>query len=200
MGLIDNLYEFQGNVNYVDIEFATARTKKGTTSGLVSDGKSNTVNLTKKFLETAEKENGILYLIHNHPKSNPPLPSSKDLGYFASNKIKYGLITNEEGTFLIKNNKPSQNNDKSQKIESIGVKIEEKMDNDFSEDTSNFLPNTWYEDKPIEDYTPEEIKYFKERDKYINEHKEKYINLYKEELSTYGFEVKFINSKNGGNR
>ena len=72
------------------------------------------------------------------------------------------------------------------------------MGGDFSEDTGNFLPHTWYEDKPIEDYTPEEIKYFKERDKYINKHKEKYINLYKEELLIYGFEVKFINSKKGG--
>ena len=93
MSLVDNLYEFQGNVKYVDVEFATARTKKGTFSGLISDGKSNSVNLTKKFLETAEKEKGILFLIHNHPKSNPPLPSSGDLEYFASNKVKYGLIT-----------------------------------------------------------------------------------------------------------
>ena len=35
--------------------------------------------------------------------------------------------------------------------------------------------------------------YFKERDKYVNEHKNRYINLYEKELLVYGFEVKFVN-------
>lgn len=193
MSLVDNLYEFQGNVKYVDVEFATARTKKGTFSGLISDGKSNSVNLTKKFLETAEKEKGILFLIHNHPKSNPPLPSSGDLEYFASNKVKYGLITNEEGTFIIKNNSLSQNKDNSKKIKDIGFKIEKNMTDDFNKDTGRIIPSTFYEGKPIDKYTSEEVNYFKERDKYVNEHKNRYINLYEKELSVYGFEVKFVN-------
>ncbi len=39
------------------------------------------------FLEIAKEDKGILYLIHNHPKSNPPLPSSDDLAYFTSLEI-----------------------------------------------------------------------------------------------------------------
>ena len=50
-----------------------------------------------------------------------------------------------------------------------------------------------YEGKPIDKYTSEEVNYFKERDKYVNEHKNRYINLYEKELSVYGFEVKFVN-------
>ena len=61
-----------------------------------------------------------------------------------------------------------------------------------SNTSSTSKPKT-YEGKPIDKYTSEEVNYFKERDKYVNEHKNRYINLYEKELSVYGFEVKFVN-------
>ena len=103
------------------------------------------------------------------------------------------LITNEEGTFIIKNNSLSQNKDNSKKIKDIGFKIEKNMTDDFNKDTGRIIPSTFYEGKPIDKYTSEEVNYFKERDKYVNEHKNRYINLYEKELSVYGFEVKFVN-------
>ena len=79
------------------------------------------------------------------------------------------------------------------KIKDIGFKIEKNMTDDFNKDTSRIIPSTFYEGKPIDKYTSEEVNYFKERDKYVNEHKNRYINLYEKELSVYGFEVKFVN-------
>lgn len=79
------------------------------------------------------------------------------------------------------------------KKSNIGFKIEKNMTDDFNKDTGRIIPSTFYEGKPIDKYTSEEVNYFKERDKYVNEHKNRYINLYEKELSVYGFEVKFVN-------
>ena len=106
--------------------------------------------------------------------------------------VKYGLITNEEGTFIIKNNSLSQNKDNSKKIKDIGFKIEKNMTDDFNKDTGRIIPSTFYEGKPIDKYTSEELKYFEERDKYVNKHKNKYKKLYENKLSDYDFEIKFL--------
>lgn len=37
-----------------------------------------------------------------------------------------------------------------------------------------------------------ELKYFEERDKYVNKHKNKYKKLYENKLSDYDFEIKFL--------
>ena len=174
------------------IEHGWAITNKGTVSRIFSNGANKEVALSTTFLEIAKEDKGILYLIHNHPKSNPPLPSSDDLAYFTSLEIKYGLVTNEEGTFILKNNKSSQNKDKYKEIYELGVKIEYKMKEHFSTDTGMVPPPTLYEGKPVKEYTSEELKYFKERDKYVNEHKNKYKKLYEDELSDYGFEIEFL--------
>ena len=89
--------------------------------------------------------------------------------------------------------KKMQLNFDSKKIKDIGFKIEKNMTDDFNKDTGRIIPSTFYEGKPIDKYTSEEVNYFKERDKYVNEHKNRYINLYEKELSVYGFEVKFVN-------
>lgn len=123
--LTEDLFNFQKNVHFINIEHGWARTNKRTASGIFSNGANKEVALSDDFLEIAKKDKGILYLIHNHPKSNPPLPSSDDLAYFTSLEIKYGLVTNEEGTFILKNNKSSQNKDKYKEIRDIGLKIEE---------------------------------------------------------------------------
>ena len=190
--LTEDLFNFQKNVHFINIEHGWARTNKRTVSGIFSNGANKEVALSADFLEIAKKDKGILYLIHNHPKSNPPLPSPEDLAYFTSLEIKYGLVTNEEGTFILKNNKSSQNKDKYKEIYELGVKIEDKMKEHFSTDTGMVPPPTLYESKPVKEYTSEELKYFKERDKYVNEHKNKYKKLYEDELSDYGFEIEFL--------
>lgn len=190
--LTEDLFNFQKNVHFINIEHGWARTNKRTVSGIFSNGANKEVALSADFLEIAKKDKGILYLIHNHPKSNPPLPSPEDLAYFTSLEIKYGLVTNEEGTFILKNNKSSQNKDKYKEIYELGVKIEDKMKEHFSTDTGMVPPPTLYEGKPVKEYTSEELKYFKERDKYVNEHKNKYKKLYEDELSDYGFEIEFL--------
>lgn len=190
--LTEDLFNFQKNVHFINIEHGWAITNKGTVSGIFSNGANKEVALSTTFLEIAKEDKGILYLIHNHPKSNPPLPSSDDLAYFTSLEIKYGLVTNEEGTFILKNNKSSQNKDKYKEIYELGVKIEDKMKEHFSTDTGMVPPPTLYEGKPVKEYTSEELKYFKERDKYVNEHKNKYKKLYEDELSDYGFEIEFL--------
>lgn len=190
--LTEDLFNFQKNVHFINIEHGWARTNKRTVSGIFSNGANKEVALSADFLEIAKKDKGILYLIHNHPKSNPPLPSPEDLAYFTSLEIKYGLVTNEEGTFILKNNKSSQNKDKYKEIYELGVKIEKEMKKNFSTDTGIIPPSTLYEGKPVKEYTSEELKYFKERDKYVNEHKNKYKKLYEDELSDYGFEIEFL--------
>lgn len=190
--LTEDLFNFQKNVHFINIEHGWARTNKRTASGIFSNGANKEVALSADFLEIAKKDKGILYLIHNHPKSNPPLPSPEDLVYFTSLEIKYGLVTNEEGTFILKNNKSSQNKDKYNEIYELGVKIEDKMKEHFSTDIGMVPPPTLYEGKPAKEYTSEELKYFKERDKYVNEHKNKYKKLYEDELSDYGFEIEFL--------
>lgn len=190
--LTEDLFNFQKNVHFINIEHGWARTNKRTASGIFSNGANKEVALSADFLEIAKKDKGILYLIHNHPKSNPPLPSPEDLAYFTSLEIKYGLVTNEEGTFILKNNKSSQNKDKYKEIYELGVKIEKEMKKNFSTDTGIIPPSTLYEGKPVKEYTSEELKYFKERDKYVNEHKNKYKKLYEDELSDYGFEIEFL--------
>lgn len=100
--LTEDLFNFQKNVHFINIEHGWAITNKGTVSGIFSNGANKEVALSTTFLEIAKEDKGILYLIHNHPKSNPPLPSSDDLAYFTSLEIKYGLVTNEEGTFILR--------------------------------------------------------------------------------------------------
>ena len=107
-------------------------------------------------------------------------------------EIKYGLVTNKEGTFILKNTKPSQNKDKSEIIKCVGASIEDTMKKDFTRDTGISAPSTLYEGKPVKEYTSEELKYFEERDKYVNKHKNKYKKLYENKLSDYDFEIKFL--------
>lgn len=190
--LTEDLFNFQKNVHFINIEHGWAITNKGTVSGIFSNGANKEVALSTTFLEIAKEDKGILYLIHNHPKSNPPLPSSDDLAYFTSLEIKYGLVTNKEGTFILKNTKPSQNKDKSEIIKCVGASIEDTMKKDFTRDTGISAPSTLYEGKPVKEYTSEELKYFEERDKYVNKHKNKYKKLYENKLSDYDFEIKFL--------
>lgn len=193
--LVDQLYVFQKEVKLVNIEFGLAITNRLTSSGIASSGAGNNVEFPNKFLKKAKNE-GFYMVFHNHPKLNPPLPSSEDLAYFARNGIPYGIVTNQLGTSILINTKTEKNKNNQRTLEKIGRKIEETMTSDFSENTYFKIPKNPYVkmrngEKKL---TPKGEEFYMKRDKYVHEHRNEYIDLYNEKLEDYGIKVMFISN------
>ena len=88
------------------------------------------VYLPKELDNLGEKEH-ISILIHNHAWGINILPSDKDIKLIINNNVQYGVITNNSGLVVIKNNNPSLNKLESSKIKGIIRRCEDQLVEDL---------------------------------------------------------------------
>ena len=127
-------------------------------------------------------EHNIPILIHNHPYSTPPFPSPDDFETFAKCGVKYGLVTNDVGTFIVKNTKYKTNKNNVVDIQSSIQDIVDNMLEDFE-----IKYGREFNDKNNVDLS--------DMNKLVNNNSNKYFNQYSKNLEKYGMEVIFINNE-----
>lgn len=141
--------------------------------------KKNNINIPywiKKFGHNYE----IPLMIHNHLVGRSPLPSEKDLFIYANCGVKYGITTNEIGTFIIKNNNIESNKNNSKKVKKAVVNIKSDIIDDFSRDVRVVtIDNLTNQDKI-------------DLENYVIEHHDKYTEIYQNVLRDNGFTAIFI--------
>lgn len=102
--LVDGIMDYMENLENRNIEFLSAMGndyKMYCTQHDIDSYKE--IELCSKGVKEA-KNNGLFFVIHNHP-SNNPLQSEGDIEGFAFYNIKYNIVfTEKEGLFILKNN------------------------------------------------------------------------------------------------
>ena len=91
------------------------------------------VYLPEELKDLGEKEH-ISILIHNHAWGMNILPSDKDIKLLINNNVEYGVITNNSGLVVIKNNNPALNKLESSNIDKIIFDCEKEIIKDLKED------------------------------------------------------------------
>lgn len=141
---------------------------------------------TLKNLTSPEK---LLISIHNHIWGMPILPSDKDLKVYNSQEVKYGVITNEMGMLVFRNNNKTKlskekMDDLFDKLDDIDVGIVEKFESDKG---------------IIFDKTNDNHRYL--LNEYVKENIDFWVDEYASFLSDdFNIEVKFINAKKHNNK
>ncbi|WP_458456205.1 phage minor head protein [Methanobrevibacter sp.] len=133
------------------------------------------------------KELGVQFnipiLIHNHPYNTSPFPSSYDFISYAKYGVKYGIVTNDLGTFIVKNNNVSGNKkeygDIEKPIKDIKIGIIEE-----------------FEEKYGYEYDENNKSHNKNISRMVNENSEKYREQYQKALNNFDMEVMFIKNEN----
>ena len=142
----------------------------------------DTIFLTEKLLKSANSE-GLKIFVHNHPVTTVPLASQEDYNLFVESKIKYGVVTNEFGTMIIKNKDVNKSFENLEDIYSISSDIENKVKKEFKEHLLNQGIN--YKKLP-------ENQYKKKFQKFARTNCEDYVDEYKKKLRGY-MDITFIN-------
>ena len=170
------LKSFINQVPNVHYEFGAANLF-GTINLGFSDWNKN-IDIPEVLRKYGIKYN-IPILIHNHPYNTSPFPSYYDFISFAKYGVKYGIVTNDLGTFIVKNNNISGNKKGYDGIEKpikdikIGIieEFEEKYGYEYDE--NNKIHN-------------------KNISRMVNENSEKYREQYQDALNDFDMEVMFI--------
>ena len=147
-----------------------------------SHGFGNKTNSIKipSWIRKIGKNSNIPVMIHNHLVNRSPLPSEKDLFTYAKYGVKYGVTTNEIGTFIVKNNDPNGNKENSVKIKKEIFKIKLDIVDEFSRDVRELnIENLSNKDK-------------EDLENYVIEHHDRYIEIYINVLANNGFTAIFI--------
>lgn len=164
-------------------EWAIGETDKGFSPKKARTDWSRTwVDLHSTLINLKHPEK-LLISVHNHIWGMNILPSDKDLNLYCSNEVKYGIITNEMGMFIIRNN----NKNKLSK---------EDMDDllDKLEDIDDFILEKFESDKNIIfDKNNDNHRYL--LNEYVKDNIDFWVNEYGSCLSEYDMKVKFINAK-----
>ena len=129
------------------------------------------------------EKHGIKYnipiLIHNHPYSTSPFASYEDFETFAKCGVEYGIVTNDIGTFIVKNPDYEINKNKYKNIKK-GIK---KIKLDMIKDFENEYGVEFNEKNKI---------HLKNMNELVVTNHEKYFNQYHEVVSNYGMDIIFI--------
>lgn len=175
-------YLFKKDLPQLEFEWGAMYTSY---DSIVAFGKRNQVEVKiPQDLENDAIRNGALIIIHNHPITTSPFGSPEDFNIYARLGVKYGVSTNELGTFIVKNCKVNENKLRFDKVEAAVAKVKEEMIDDFSTDVRDIS------DKTEEELTDEDKK---ELNEYVNDHMERYNEKYQSALIDFDFEVKLIN-------
>ena len=150
------------------------------------DWRTDNVNIPIWIKETG-KNKKLPLVIHNHPFKTSNFPSFDDFINFTTLGVKYGIVTNDYGTIIIKN-KEIEKNKKALEIKDengkcileIKVnKIKSNMVDDFQEiNKIKFDENNSEHNKLISDF--------------VDIHKEKYSKEYQDVLNDFDMEIIFI--------
>lgn len=139
------------------------------------------------WIKKIGKDSEIPLVIHNHPFNTSNFPSVDDFKTFTRYGVKYGIVTNDYGTIIIKNKKIEKNKKALEIKDENGTsilkkrieKIREDMIDDFEEDYGiTFDENNSNHNKLISDF--------------VDNHKEKYRKKYQDVLDDFDMEIKFI--------
>ena len=182
--ILDLLDDFRTGVDNVGYEWCTGRSMNGYVEGVYTDNKHDEVLLTEELEEKGLSE-GLHTLIHNHIYGTAPFPSPEDFETFVENKVKYGIVSNEFGIFIIKNNNYDKELtlDEKSNIQNTAINIKKKMETDFQKD------NPKYKDILEKD---KEEDYYSEINDYVKQRREKYVSLYQDCLANHNIEAMFI--------
>ena len=127
-------------------------------------------------------------LIHNHIYDTVPFPSPEDFETFIEYNVKYGIVSNEFGIFIVKNKNHDKKltSDEKDDIITTSTNIKKKMEKDFQRDNPKYK-GILEKDKDDE--------YYSEINKYVKERQEEYVSLYENCLSNHNIDIKFIKAK-----
>ena len=175
--ITDFLNKFINELPNVHSEFGAANLFGGINIGF-GDWTNNIIEIPNIIRKFGLKYN-IPILIHNHPYNTSPFPSSKDLNSYAQYGTKYGIVTNDLGTFIVKNNNITENKKRYDEIYEPIKDIKKGMIRDFKMKYGyKYEKNNRAHDKKIS--------------KMVNENSEKYLRQYQKALSDFDMEVMFI--------
>ena len=178
--IIANLFsEFRNELPDVSVEYGAVYVF-GANVGFSSDETSK-ANLP----EDIRKEgimNELLGVIHNHGYDLSNFPSYDDLESYAKYGVKYGIITTNLGTIIVKNTKQQANKENAVKIRNKAISIKKDMISDF-------------EEKYNREYDKDNLQDNKDISKMVDENRNKYLEQYREVLDKYGMSITFINEQ-----
>ena len=171
------LKSFINDVVNVNVEFGAIGFGGNNRVGFV-DWDRITVELPEDFEKYGMKHN-LPILIHNHPYSTSPFASYDDFEIYAKCGVEYGLVTNNIGTFIVKNPeyKNNKNNYKAISEDILGIK--KGMISDF-------------EDKYGVEFNEKNMIHLKNMNVLLGENHEKYFNQYQITVNRYDMKVMFI--------
>ena len=133
-------------------------------------------------------KNGELPLvIHNHPFNTSNFPSFDDFLNFTTLGVKYGVITNDYGTIIIKN-KETEKNKKA-------LEIKDDEDKVILESRINNIRDNMIEDFENEEgiiFDDENSEHNKSISKFVDKHRKKYQKQYEEVLNDFDMGIIFI--------
>ncbi|WP_407462804.1 phage minor head protein [Methanobrevibacter sp.] len=150
------------------------------------DWETDNVNLPLWIKETG-KDGELLFVIHNHPFKTSNFPSFDDFVNFTTLGIKYGVITNDYGTIIIKNKETEKNkkafeikDENGNSILKKGIdKIRDNMIDDFEVENN----------MEFDEDNPEHNKLISE---FVDNDKEKYCEQYQDVLNDFDMKIIFI--------
>lgn len=186
--ILDLLDEFRIGVKNVGWEWCIGQSIMGFIEGIYTDEKEDEVLLTDKLMEEGSSK-GLLTVIHNHIYDTVPFPSPEDFETFVTYKVKYGIVSNEFGIFIVKNNNYDVDltPEESKKIIKTSISIKKKMEEDFQKLNPEY-EGIVYDDKDDEYYT--------KINNYVKQHCKEYVELYQDCLSGQGIDIMFIKTNN----
>ena len=159
------------------LEFGSATLFGRFTLGF-GDWNKKEVNIPSIVEEFGEKFN-IPILIHNHPYNTIPFPSPEDFETFSKYGVYYGIVTNDLGTFIVKNNKVQENKTNVIDIESKILNIKIGMMEDFKS-------------KYGYGYDKHNEQHKKDINSMIYDNSDKYVKQYENVLSEYDMHVIYV--------
>ncbi|MBO6274641.1 MAG: minor capsid protein [Methanobrevibacter sp.] len=171
---------FHREVPHINFEFGVARLSPGNIWDF-GDWDHESVVLLPELEEWGKKYH-IPILIHNHPYSTSPFPSPDDFETFAKCGVEYGIVTNDMGTFIVKNTEYKTNKNNVVDIQSSIQDIVDNMLEDFE-----IKYGREFNDKNNVDLS--------DMNKLVNSNSNKYFNQYSKNLEEYGMKVIFINNE-----
>lgn len=168
---------FHREVPHINFEFGVARLSPGNIWDF-GDWDHESVVLLPELEEWGKKYH-IPILIHNHPYSTSPFPSPDDFETFAKCGVEYGIVTNDIGTFIVKNHNYMENKSSSGSIKKDMDCIRINMTRDFKKEFA-------------EKYDRNNTNHNKKINNMIYNHHDKYFKQYQDVAEKYGMEVIFI--------
>ena len=150
------------------------------------DWETDNVNIPHWIKETG-KEGELLFVIHNHPFKTSNFPSFDDFVNFTTLGIKYGVITNDYGTIIIKNKETEKNkNVLDIKDEDGNCVLETKINNIRGDMIDDF------EEKNNLEFDEDNSEHSKLISEFVDENNEIYRKQYNDVLSDFDMEIIFI--------